>query len=150
MEAVSPAEIQAIQEQAADYPAIPPFRDLPLYQFVDPAAQSILLVSELSFEDEADTVRGPVGLMDDYRKSLEAYYGVDSIEAADMISGKFRLLIMRFLYEPGGEQLYLVKVLYYYYPQLYFMLDLYFNAEKTSVEAAEAFEAMFYSVQVEP
>jgi hypothetical protein len=149
MEAVGPEDLQAIQARAAEYPPIPPFRDYPCYQFIDPASQAALTVSELNFENQADASRDPVDLMEEYRKNLEIYYQVDSIAARELIQGKFRMLIMNFLYEVEGENFYLIKVLYYRFPQLYFMFDLFLYDEKISQELVQDYEKMFQSVAVE-
>jgi hypothetical protein len=149
MEAIGPEDLQTLQARAAEYPPIPPFRDYPCYQFVDSALQTALTVSELDFENQADASGDPVDLMEEYRKNLEIYYQVDSIAARELIQGKFRMLIMNFLYEVEGEDLYLIKVLYYHFPRLYFMFDLYLDAEKTSRELIQDYEKMFQSVAVE-
>jgi hypothetical protein len=149
MEAISPEDLRTLQIRAAEYSLIPPFRDYPSYQFVDPASQAALTVSELNFENQADASRDPVDLMEEYRKNLEIYYQVDSIAARELIQGKFRMLIMNFLYEVEGEDFYLVKVLYYHFPRLYFMFDLYLDAQKTSEELARNYEDMLQSVRVE-
>jgi hypothetical protein len=149
MEAVGPEDLQALQTRAAEYPPIPPFRDYPSYQFIDPALQTALTVSELNFENQADASRDPVDLMEEYRKNLEIYYQVDSIAARELIQGKFRILIMNFLYEVEGEDFYLIKVLYYHFPRLYFMLDLFLYDEKISQELVRSYEEMLQSVAVE-
>jgi hypothetical protein len=146
MEAIGPEDLQTLQTRAAEYPPIQPFRDYPCYQFIDPLSQTALTVSELNFENQADASRDPVDLMEEYRKNLEIYYQVDSIAARELIQGKFRMLIMNFLYEAEGEEFYLIKVLYYQFPRLYFMFDLYLDAQKTSQELVRDYEKMFQSV----
>jgi hypothetical protein len=149
MEAMDPEALLALQARAAEYPPIPPFRDYPCYQFIDPASQAVLIVSELEFENQADSSRDPVDLMEEYRKSLEVYYGVDSVAARELVQGRFRILIMNFLYELEGGQFYLIKALYYRFPGLYFMLDLFLDAEKTGREAALDYEKMLQSIEAE-
>jgi hypothetical protein len=149
MEAIAPEDLQTIQARAAEYPPILPFRDYPCYQFVDPASKVALVVSELNFENHADASRDPVDLMEEYRKNLEVYYQVDSIAARELIQGKFRILVMNFLYETEGNRFYLIKVLYYHFPQFYFMFDLFLNGENISQELAQDYEKIFQSVTVE-
>lgn len=149
MEAIDPETLQALQARSAEYPPIPPFRDYPCYQFIDPASQAVLIVSELEFENPADASRDPVDLMEEYRKSLEVYHEVDSVAARELILGKFRISVMNFLYELEGGQFYLIKALYYRFPGVYFMIDLFLNAEKTGREAAGNYEKMLQSVETE-
>jgi hypothetical protein len=149
MEAIGAEDLEAVQARAAEYPLIPPFRDYPCYQFTDPASKASLIVSELNFENQADASRDPVDLMEEYRKNLEIYYQVDFIAARELIQGKFRMLIMNFLYEAGDDRFYLVKVLYYRFPQLYFMFDLFLGDEKAGEELVRGYERIFQSVTVE-
>jgi hypothetical protein len=149
MEAIGAEDLRSARARAAEYPPIPPFRDYPCYQFIDPASKASLVVSELDFENQADASRNPVELMEEYRKNLEIYYEVDSIAARELVQGKFRILIMNFLYEVEGEDFYLIKVLYYHFPRLYFMFDLFLYDEKISEELVRNYEKMLQSVKVE-
>jgi hypothetical protein len=149
MEAIAPEDLQAVQTHAAEYPPVLPFRDYPCYQFIDPSTKATLIVSELSFENQADSSRDAVDLMEEYRKNLEIYYQVDSIAARELIQGKFRILVMNFLYEVEGDQFYLIKVLYYHFPQFYFMFDLFLGDEKISQELVQNYEKIFQSVTFE-
>jgi hypothetical protein len=143
-----PEKLKELQEAAASFPPILPFVDFPAYYFANTATRTTLLISRMDFADP-DTARlDPAAVMEQYRKNLEAYYQADAITANEMVRGDFRLMIMNFLYEPGEEPLYLVKVLYHRYPQRYFLLDLYITGDTPPTrEEAQQLENMFLSVQ---
>jgi hypothetical protein len=147
MEAVSPEQLKHLQDSSAEFPPILPFADFPCYQFFDPQSEAVMVLSKIEFVDP-DAARGnPVEIMDEYKKNLERSYGLESITANELVQGDFRLLSMSMLYEPGDKPLYLAKVLYHRFPQQYFMIELFLNAETTKVDEAKKYEEMFQSVQ---
>jgi hypothetical protein len=146
MEPVSPELLKEQQDASVDFPPIPPFTDFPCYQFVNSAASAVITFSDLTFTNSATSLLDPVTIMEDYRESLRLYYGVDSIAADEIISGGYKIMIMNFQYEPAGESVFLTKALYYRYPQHYFLIDFYFDAEKISPETLQDFDKMFQSI----
>jgi hypothetical protein len=150
MEAAPEDALKQLQAASAEYPPILPFRDFPCYEFHNPVSGSTLSVSRLTFADPETAERDPISIMEEYRKSLESYYGVDNIAVNEFIGGDHKLTVMNFVYVPGGETIYLTKVLYYKYPQRYILLDIYYDIEKISQEEAEAFEAMLQSIKTLP
>jgi hypothetical protein len=147
MEPVSPEQLKEQQDASADYPPIPPFTDFPCYQYVNAAASAGITFSKLTFTNFATAQLSPVAIMDDYRESLRLYYGVDTIAADELFIGDYKIVVMRFQYEPAGETVYLIKALYYRYPQHYFLIDLIFDSEKVSSETLQEFEEMLQSIK---
>jgi hypothetical protein len=147
MEAVNPEQFKTMQDESAGYEPILPFTDFPCYGFVNAASGAVLIVSKLNFAGSETDRDDPVGVMDEYRRNLESYYGVDSIAADKVVMDDCTLLVMNFQYLPSGETSFLVKVLYYKYPQEYALLDLYLDSTKTGPEDAQKFNDMFNSIQ---
>jgi hypothetical protein len=147
MEAVPEDTLKQLQAASARYQPILPFRDFPCYEFHNPVSGSTLTISQLSFIDPEMAERDPISIMEEYHKSLESYYQVDNITANELVIGDYKLAVMNFVYIPGGETVYLTKVLYYKYPQRYILLDLYYDIEKISKEEVKSFEAMLQSVK---
>ncbi|MDR2019381.1 MAG: hypothetical protein LBQ14_01290 [Treponema sp.] len=147
MEAVSPEVLKQMQAASADYDPISPFVDFPCYMFHNPATGTSLTISKLTFIDPETARLDPVSVIEEYQKNIKSYYGVDSLAVRELIKNDYKLVIMNFLFIPGGETIYLTKVLYYRYPQSYFMLDIYYDSEKTNPEELKNIETMLLSVQ---
>jgi hypothetical protein len=143
-----PEKLQELQEAAAGFPPVPPFADFPVYYAANTVTRTALLVSRMDFADPGAGQLDPAAVMEQYRKNLEAYYQTDAITANETVQGDFRLMIMRFLYEPGEEPLYLTKVLYHRYPQRYFMIDLFITGDSPlNQEETQQLDQMFLSIQ---
>jgi hypothetical protein len=147
MEAVSPETLQQVQAASVEYPPISPFVDFPCYMFHNPATSTSLTISKLTFIDPETARLDPVSVIEEYQKNIASYYEVDSLAVRELIKNDYKLVIMNFLFIPGGETIYLTKVLYYRYPQSYFVLDVYYDSEKTNTEELKNIETMLLSVQ---
>jgi hypothetical protein len=149
MEAAGPEQLKRLQDSSAEFPPVLPFADFPCYQFFDPDSGAVMVLSRMDFVDPAATAGNPVEIMDEYRKNLEQYYGVDSIAANELVQGDFRLLSMNLLYEPEGrdKSLYLTRVLYHRFPQRYFMIELFLDPENTGPDEAQKYGEMILSVE---
>ncbi|MDR2185527.1 MAG: hypothetical protein LBO80_07685 [Treponema sp.] len=149
MEAVSAEDLQQAQDASAEFPPVEPFADFPVREFHDPSINAVLIISKLSFTGPESAGLDAVSVMENYRANLAAYYGVDLIAANELIQGDFKLTIMPMVFEPEGAALSLTKVLYYAYPQRYFVFDLYFNSGTNTIspEKAGEFEKLFLSVK---
>jgi hypothetical protein len=147
METVSPEILQQMQAASDGYSPISPFRDFPCYMFHNPATDTSLTISKLTFIDPETAQLDPVSIMEEYQKNMVSYYAVDSIPTRELIKNNYKMVIMNFLFVPGGETIYLTKVLYYRYPQSYFVLDICYDSEKTDTEELKSIETMLLSVQ---
>ncbi|MDR1375043.1 MAG: hypothetical protein LBJ24_08740 [Treponema sp.] len=146
MEAVSAEDLRQTQAASAEFPVVEPFTDFPVGEFHDPATNAVLVISKLHFTGSADAALDPVSVMESYRTNMAAYYGVDAIAASELIQGDFKLTIMPMVFEQEAV-LSLTKVLYYTYPQRYFVFDLYFDGNTINPEKAQEFEKLFLSVK---
>jgi hypothetical protein len=146
MEAAAVEDLRQAQAAAAEFPPVEPFADIPIAEFHDPAVNAALIISELHFTNPESAALDTVSVIETYRANLAGYYGVETVAAHDLIQGNFKLTIMPMVFEPEGGVLSLTKVLYYAYPQRYFVFDLYFN-NTISPEKAGEFEKIFLSVK---
>jgi hypothetical protein len=147
MEAVSAEDLRQAQADTAEFPPVEPFADVPVQEFRDSTANIVLVISKLHFTNPESAALDVVSVIEKYRANLAAYYGVDIVAANELIQGDFKLTIMPMIFEPEGAALSLTKVLYYVYPQRYFVFDLYFNGDKISPEKAGELEKLFLSVK---
>jgi hypothetical protein len=147
MKPADPEQLKQLQDSTAEFPPILPFADFPCYQFFDPGSGAVMVLSRMDFVDPGAAGDNPVETMDEYRKNLERYYGVDSITANELVQGDFRILSMNLLYEPGDKSLYLTKALYHRFPQRYFLIEFFLDTAAADPETVTKYGEMFLSVQ---
>ncbi|MDR2305109.1 MAG: hypothetical protein LBE10_11035 [Treponema sp.] len=148
MQSITAEQLAQLQEEAAGFPPIPPFSDYPVREFIDPAANAVLVVSQLNFTGLQTEAQGPVDIRDTYLENLKVYYQLDSIVTQDLVKDDFQLTVMNMIYAPEGqEEIGMTKVLYYYYPRHYFLIDLFTDPGKVTTEDAESYRNMLMSVK---
>jgi hypothetical protein len=148
LQSITAEQLAQLQEAAAGFPPIPPFSDYPVREFVNPAVSAVLAISQLNFTGPQTEDQGPADIRDAYLENLKVYYQIDSIASQDLVKDDFQLTVMNMIYAPEGQkEIGMTKVLYYYYPQHYFLIDLFTDPEKVTAEDAESYQSMLMSVK---
>jgi hypothetical protein len=148
MQSIAAEQLARLQEEAAGFPPIPPFSDYPVREFVNPATNAVLAISQLNFTGLQTEDQGPADIRDTYLENLRVYYQLDSIVSQDLVKDDFQLTVMNMIYAPEGQkEIGMTKVLYYYYPRHYFLIDLFTDPQKVTAEDAESYQNMLMSVK---
>jgi hypothetical protein len=144
-----PQEGQGFETPEASNLQVDPFTVVPQYVYSDSSGKGILVVSELTFTSPDGAAGGyPMSNLYTYQENLEAFFGVEEITSEEFGGREITTILMGMAFNDEGEEISLFKGLCFKYPDRYFMIDLYIITSKITVEDAQAYQNMFYSLSI--
>jgi len=140
-------QLKDIETLGATTLDVQPFTVTPKYVYAD-QDKGVLVISQLQFSEDAVPRRYPMDNIFIYKKNLEAYFGAGEITSEEIDDQHITTVLLGMMFQEGEDDISLFKGLCYYYPDKFFMIDLYVVNSKVTTDDASGFQNIFYSLSV--
>jgi hypothetical protein len=127
---------------------VEPFTVIPVYAYADQDGKAVLVISRLQFSEGSVPRRYPMDNIFIYQKNLETYFGAGEITNEEIDGQHITTVLLAMAFQEDEEDIFLFKGLCYYYPDNFFMIDLYVVNSKVTPDDAAGFHNIFSSLSV--
>ena len=126
-----------------------PFTVIPLYAYAEISGKGIMIISELKFNEGFTPEKYPMNNIFLYKKNLEKYFKVEEITSEEIYGKDITTVLLAIMFEEEEEEDFsLFKGLCYYYPERFFMIDLYLLNSKITPDDAFRLQNIFSSLGI--
>ena len=123
-----------------------PFTVIPLYAYEDSSGKGIIIISELKFNEGFTPENYPMNNIFLYKRNLEKFFKVEELTSEEIHGKDITTVLLAMVFE--GEDISLFKGLCYYYPERFFMIDLYAVNSKITPDDAFKLQNIFSSLGI--
>jgi hypothetical protein len=142
------SQLKDVQALGATTLDVEPFTVVPMYAYADQDGKGVIVISHLQFSEGAVPRRYPMDNIFIYQKNLEAYFGAGEISNEEINGQHITTILLAMIFQEGDDGISLFKGLCYYYPEKFFMIDLYVVNSNVTFDDAAGFQNIFYSLSV--